>query len=69
MCAAGVAWRGLRPSGGIGGPMLGSALIGAGFQLDAIFYILAALGGLGVALTLGVPMARAQGGGALSAGR
>jgi AAHS family benzoate transporter-like MFS transporter len=50
MCAAGVAWcAGFGRLGGIGGPMLGSALIGAGFQLDAIFYILAALGGLGVA--------------------
>jgi len=40
--------------------MLGSAMIGAGLQLDAIFYVLAGLGLLGVVLTLLVPMARAQ---------
>jgi AAHS family benzoate transporter-like MFS transporter len=40
--------------------MLGSSLIGAGFKLDAIFYVLACLGVLGVLLTLLVPMARAQ---------
>jgi AAHS family benzoate transporter-like MFS transporter len=41
--------------------MLGSALMGVGFKLDAIFYVLACLGVLGVLLTLLVPMARAQG--------
>ena len=40
--------------------MLGSTLIGAGFKLDSIFYVLAALGLLGMMLTLLVPMARAQ---------
>jgi MFS transporter, AAHS family, benzoate transport protein len=59
--AAGVAWcAGFGRLGGIGGPMLGSAMIGASFRLDSIFYVLAGLGLLGVALTLLVPMARAQ---------
>ncbi len=59
--AAGVAWcAGFGRLGGIGGPMLGSTLIGAGLQLDSIFYVLAGLGLLGTLLTLLVPMARAQ---------
>ena len=59
--AAGVAWcAGFGRLGGIGGPMLGSTMIGAGFALDAIFYVLAGLGMLGMLLTLLVPMARAQ---------
>lgn len=59
--AAGVAWcAGFGRLGGIGGPMLGSALIGASFPLDAIFYVLAGLGLLGTVLTLLVPMARTQ---------
>jgi len=59
--AAGVAWcAGFGRLGGIGGPMLGSTMIGAGFALDSIFYVLACLGVLGVLLTLLVPMARAQ---------
>ena len=59
--AAGVAWcAGFGRLGGIGGPMLGSTLIGAGFKLDAIFYVLAGLGLLGVMLTLLVPMGRSQ---------
>jgi AAHS family benzoate transporter-like MFS transporter len=59
--AAGVAWcAGFGRLGGIGGPMLGSTMIGAGFVLDSIFYVLACLGVLGVMLTLLVPMARAQ---------
>jgi len=59
--AAGVAWcAGFGRLGGIGGPMLGSTMIGAGFQLDSIFYVLAGLGLLGVMLTRLVPMARAQ---------
>ncbi len=57
--AAGVAWcAGFGRIGGIGGPMLGSFLIGAGLELDYIFYILAGLGILGVLLTLLVPMSR-----------
>lgn len=59
--AAGVAWcAGFGRLGGIGGPMLGSTMIGAGFQLDSIFCVLAGLGLLGVMLTLLVPMARSQ---------
>lgn len=59
--AAGVAWcAGFGRLGGIGGPMLGSSMIGAGFALDSIFYVLAGLGVLGVLLTLLVPMARSQ---------
>jgi AAHS family benzoate transporter-like MFS transporter len=59
--AAGVAWcAGFGRLSGIGGPMLGSAMIGAGLQLDAIFHVLAGLGLVGAALTLLVPMARAQ---------
>jgi MFS transporter, AAHS family, benzoate transport protein len=57
--AAGVAWcAGFGRIGGIGGPMLGSFLIGAGLELDYIFYILAGLGVLGAALTLLVPLSR-----------
>lgn len=57
--AAGVAWcAGFGRIGGIGGPMLGSALIAAGLPLDTIFYILAALAVVGVALTLLVPLSR-----------
>ena len=57
--AAGVAWcAGFGRIGGIGGPMLGSALIGAGLPLDTIFYILAGLAVVGVALTLLVPLSR-----------
>jgi AAHS family benzoate transporter-like MFS transporter len=57
---AGVAWcAGFGRLGGVGGPMLGGVLISAGFALDAIFYVLAALGLLGVVLTMLVPMSRA----------
>lgn len=56
---AGVAWcAGFGRLGGVGGPMLGGVLIGAGFALDAIFYVLAALGLMGALLTLLVPLAR-----------
>ena len=58
---AGVAWcAGFGRLGGVGGPMLGGLLIGAGFALDSIFYLLAALGLAGAALTLAVPIARAR---------
>ena len=57
--AAGVAWcAGFGRIGGIGGPMLGSALITAGLPLDVIFYILAGLALLGVGLSLLVPLSR-----------
>ena len=56
---AGVAWcAGFGRLGGVGGPLLGGFMIGEGFALNSIFYILAALAILGVILTLGVPMAR-----------
>jgi AAHS family benzoate transporter-like MFS transporter len=56
---AGVAWcAGFGRLGGVGGPMLGGLLIGAGLTLDSIFYVLAGLGLLGVVLTLLVPTAR-----------
>jgi len=59
--AAGVAWcAGFGRLGGIGGPMLGSTMIGAGLKLDSIFYVLAGLGLLGVMLTLLVPMSCSQ---------
>ena len=46
--AAGVAWcAGFGRLGGIGGPMLGGSMIGAGFALDSIFYVLAGLGAAG----------------------
>lgn len=56
---AGVAWcAGFGRLGGIGGPLLGGFLVGAGLALNSIFYILAALGLLGLVLTLLVPMGR-----------
>lgn len=59
--AAGVAWcAGFGRLGGIGGPMLGSLLISTGLKLDAIFYVLAAIGLLGVLLTLLVPISRSS---------
>jgi MFS transporter, AAHS family, benzoate transport protein len=58
---AGVAWcAGFGRLGGVGGPLLGGFMIGEGFALNSIFYILAALAILGVILTLVVPMARSQ---------
>jgi AAHS family benzoate transporter-like MFS transporter len=56
--AAGVAWcAGFGRLGGIGGPMLGSALISLGLPLNSIFYILASIGTVGIVLTLLVPRA------------
>ena len=66
--AAGVAWcAGFGRIGGIGGPMLGSFLIGAGLPLDMIFYILAGLAVLGVGLTLLVPLSRSAQSGMVNA--
>ncbi|CAM3806300.1 MFS transporter [Polaromonas hydrogenivorans] len=57
---AGVAWcAGFGRLGGVAGPILGGFLIGGGFALDSIFYVLAGLGLLGVLLTLMVPILRA----------
>jgi MFS transporter, AAHS family, benzoate transport protein len=57
--ASGVAWcAGFGRLGGIGGPMLGSTLITLGLPLNSIFYILAGIGIVGVALTLLVPLSR-----------
>jgi AAHS family benzoate transporter-like MFS transporter len=56
---AGVAWcAGFGRLGGVGGPLLGGLLIGAGLALDTIFYILAGIGVLGTLLTLLVPASR-----------
>lgn len=55
---AGVAWcAGFGRLGGVGGPLLGGFLLGAGLALDSIFYVLAGLGLLGLVLTLLVPVA------------
>jgi MFS transporter, AAHS family, benzoate transport protein len=56
---AGVAWcAGFGRLGGVGGPLLGGFLLSGGFALDTIFYVLAALGLLGLLLTLLVPISR-----------
>ena len=56
---AGVAWcAGFGRLGGVGGPLLGGLLIRSGLALDSIFYVLAAIGVLGVVLTVLVPTAR-----------
>jgi len=56
---AGVAWcAGFGRLGGVAGPLLGGFLIGGGFALDSIFYVLSGLGVLGLLLTLLVPIAR-----------
>jgi MFS transporter, AAHS family, benzoate transport protein len=58
---AGVAWcAGFGRLGGVGGPLLGGFLVGAGFALDSIFFILAALALLGLLLTLLVPVRRSR---------
>ena len=57
---AGVAWcAGFGRLGGVGGPLLGGFMIGGGFALNSIFYVLAGLGVLGILLTLLVPISRA----------
>jgi MFS transporter, AAHS family, benzoate transport protein len=56
---AGVAWcAGFGRLGGVGGPLLGGLLVAAGLATNSIFYILAALGVLGMLLTLIVPLSR-----------
>jgi len=54
---AAVAWcAGFGRLGGVGGPLLGGILIGAGFALNSIFFILAGLALFGALLTLLVPV-------------
>jgi len=54
---AAVAWcAGFGRLGGIGGPLLGGLLVGAGLAVGAIFGILAGLAVVGVILTLLVPV-------------
>ena len=49
---AGVAWcAGFGRLGGVGGPLVGGLLVASGLGLNAIFYVLAALGVLGALLT------------------
>src|SRR3954467_14696000 len=56
---AGVAWcAGFGRLGGVGGPLLGGFLVGAGFALDSIFYVLAGVARLGLVRTLLVPVRR-----------
>ena len=56
---AGVAWcAGFGRLGGVGGPLIGGFLIGAGLALNSIFYVLAGMALLGLVLTLLVPVAR-----------
>jgi AAHS family benzoate transporter-like MFS transporter len=53
---AGVAWcAGFGRLGGVGGPVIGGVLLGAGLSTNAIFFVLAGLAVLGVLLTLLVP--------------
>jgi MFS transporter, AAHS family, benzoate transport protein len=55
---AGVAWcAGFGRLGGVGGPVVGGLLIGAGLSTNAIFWVLAALAVVGTLLTLVVPAA------------
>ncbi len=57
--SAGVAWcAGFGRLGGVGGPILGGYLAGGGFALETVFYILAGLAVLGIALTVLVPPSR-----------
>ena len=58
---AAVAWcAGFGRLGGIGGPLLGGLLVGAGLALNSIFFVLAAIALAGVVLTLLVPAGRAH---------
>jgi AAHS family benzoate transporter-like MFS transporter len=55
---AGVAWcAGFGRLGGVGGPVIGGLLIGAGLSTNAIFWVLATLAVVGALLTLVVPAA------------
>ncbi len=55
---AGVAWcAGFGRLGGVGGPVIGGLMIGAGLSTNALFWVLAGLAVLGGLLTLAVPAA------------
>jgi len=55
---AGVAWcAGFGRLGGVGGPVIGGLLLGAGLSTNAIFWVLAVLAVVGTLLTLVVPAA------------
>jgi AAHS family benzoate transporter-like MFS transporter len=57
--AAGVAWcAGFGRLGGVGGPLVGGILIGAGLGMTQIFFILAGVAVVGLALILLVPQRR-----------
>jgi AAHS family benzoate transporter-like MFS transporter len=59
--AAGVAWcAGFGRLGGVGGPLIGGILIGAGLGMTQIFFILAGVAVLGLVLILLVPQRRDQ---------
>jgi AAHS family benzoate transporter-like MFS transporter len=67
---AGVAWcAGFGRLGGVAGPAAGGLLVGAGLALNAIFYVLAAVALLGMALTLAVPASRSLPAAALATSR
>lgn len=56
---AGVAWcAGFGRLGGVGGPLIGGLLIAAGLSIETIFFVLAGLALLGIALTLAIPAGR-----------
>jgi AAHS family benzoate transporter-like MFS transporter len=53
-----VAWcAGFGRLGGVGGPVIGGLLLGAGLSTNAIFWVLAILAVVGTLLTLVVPAA------------
>jgi AAHS family benzoate transporter-like MFS transporter len=57
--AAGVAWAaGFGRLGGVGGPLIGGILIGAGLAVQQIFFILAGVALLGTLFVLLVPVSR-----------
>ena len=59
--AAGVAWcAGFGRMGGIGGPLVGGILIGAGLGVTQIFLILAGVAVVGLVFVLSVPHRRQQ---------
>jgi len=59
--AAGVAWcAGFGRMGGIGGPLIGGILIGAGLGVTEIFLILAGVAVIGLVFVLSVPHRRRQ---------